>query len=168
MKLNTRSLILYSLLGTILFASQVVLNFLPNVELVSFLVIIYSLIYGKNAQVPILIFNMLMGLVYGFGPWLIGYFILWPLLSLMTIILRKFLLEKYLALAIFSAIYGLIFGFLYAIPYFFVSPSYAITYWISGIPYDIVHMISNYFIMLTLGKIFYNLIKNLNKQYRFN
>lgn len=168
MKLNTRSLILYSLLGTILFISQVVLNFIPNVELVSFLVIIYSLIYGKNALVPIMIFNMLMGLVYGFGPWLIGYFILWPLLSFLTIILRKLLIENYLALAIFSAFYGLIFGFLYAIPYFLVSPSYAITYWISGIPYDVVHMISNYFIMLALGKIFYNLIIRLNKQYKFN
>lgn len=167
MKLNTRSLILYSLLGAILFVSQVTLSFLPNVEMVSFLIIIYSLLYGKNAQVPIIIFNMLMGLVYGFGPWIIGYLILWPLLSLITILFSKFLVEKYLALAIFSAIYGLIFGFLYSIPYFSIDPSYAIAYWISGLPYDIVHMVSNYFIMLTLGKIFYNLIKKLNIQYNF-
>lgn len=167
MKLNTRSLILYSLLGAILFVSQVTLSFLPNVEMVSFLIIIYSLLYGKNSQIPIIIFNMLMGLVYGFGPWIIGYFILWALLSLITILLCKFLIEKYLVLAIFSAIYGLLFGFLYSIPYFFIDPSYAIAYWISGLPYDIVHMVSNYFIMLTLGKIFYNLIKKLNIQYNF-
>lgn len=167
MKLNARSLILYSLLGAILFVSQVTLSFLPNVEMVSFLIIIYSLLYGKNAQIPVIIFNMLMGLVYGFGPWIIGYFILWPLLSFATVLLRKILIEKYLALAIFSAIYGLIFGFLYSIPYFFIDPSYAIAYWISGLPYDIVHMVGNYFIMLTLGKIFYNLIKKLNTQYNF-
>ena len=167
MKLDTKSLILYSLLGAILFVSQVTLSFLPNVEMVSFLIIIYSLLYGKNAQIPVIIFNMLMGLVYGFGPWIIGYFILWPLLNFITVLLRKFLIEKYLALAIFSAIYGLIFGFLYSIPYFSIDPSYAIAYWISGLPYDIVHMVSNYFIMLTLGKIFYNLIKKLNIQYNF-
>lgn len=168
MKLNIKSLILYSFLGAILLVSQISLSFLPNIELVSFFVIIYSLCYKKQALIPILIFNMLMGLIYGFGPWIIGYFILWPLLSFLTILMHKFLIEKYLNLAIFSGVYGLAFGLLYAIPYVLIDPAYALAYWISGIPYDVVHMIGNYFAMLLLGKVMYTTIMKLNKQYKFN
>lgn len=169
MKLNTRSLILYSFLGALIFASQFALSFIPNVELVSFLVIIYSLIYGKKAQVPILVFNMLMGLFYGFNPyWIIGYFILWPLLSILTILFKKLLLENYLALAIFSGVFGLSFGALYSLQYIIiVSPAYAFSYWVSGIPFDVIHMIGNYFIMLFLGKPIYNLLIKLNKEFKF-
>lgn len=167
MKLNTKTLILYSFLGAILVVSQMALSFLPNIELVSFLVIIYSLCYGKEAIIPVLIFNMLMALIYGFGPWIMGYFILWPLLCYLTVILKKFLVDKYLNLAIFSGFYGLIFGLLYAIPYVLIDPAYALAYWISGIPYDVAHMIGNYFLMLLLGKIIYTTITKLNKQHKF-
>lgn len=166
MKLTTKELILYALLGAILVISQISLSFLPNIELISLFIIIFSLVYDKKILYSIIIFLFIMGSIYGFRGWWIGYLIIWPLLSIITLVLKKYIMEKYLLLSIFSGFFGLIFGFLYSIPYFiFVSPTFGLTYWIRGIPYDLIHMLGNYFIMIFLGKIIYNLLSKLNKVY---
>ena len=51
----------------------------------------------------------------------------------------------------FHYLFGLLFGFLCAIPYIFTSGfAGAVAWWIAGIPWDIVHGISNFVIMLML------------------
>ena len=54
-------------------------------------------------------------------------------------------------MAMISGIFGLLFGFLCAIPYLFVSGlAGAFAYWIAGIPFDLIHGIGNFVIMLVL------------------
>ena len=109
---------------------------------------------------------MMMGLIYGFGTWWFGYLIIWPSLSMITYLIRNKIKERYLLLSIYSGIFGLIFGALYAIPVFiFTGINSGIGYWISGIPYDIVHGTVNYFIMLFLGERIFKLLNRLNKKY---
>ena len=50
-----------------------------------------------------------------------------------------------------SGIFGLVFGLLCAIPYIFTSGIYgAFAYWVAGIPFDLIHGIANFVIMLVL------------------
>ena len=50
-----------------------------------------------------------------------------------------------------SGLFGLSFGLLCAIPYIFTSGLYgAFAWWVAGIPWDLVHGISNFVIMLVL------------------
>ena len=161
MKIKTRELVVFALLGAILAVSQIVLNFIPNVELVSTFIIIFSLIFGYKTQYSIFVFNIIMGILYGFGVWIIGYFIIWPSLSIITVLLKNKLIDNYLKMSIFCGAFGMIFGALYAIPYIVVNPYYALTYWISGLPYDAVHMLGNYFIMLLLGEVIYKTVCKL-------
>ncbi|KAI3349395.1 hypothetical protein FDB55_07410 [Clostridium botulinum] len=166
MKISIRELILFGILGAILTIAKISLDFIPNVEAVSLLVIIYSLIYGKKSIFIIFIFVIMMGLIYGFGPWWIGYFILWPALNILTSLLSKFIKNRYLVLSLYSGMFGLLFGLFYAIPYaIFGGINAGIVYWTAGIPYDIVHGLANYFIMLFLGEKIYELLFNLNKNY---
>ena len=51
MKCSVKELILFGVLAAILTISQVSLSFIPNVETVSLLIILYSLIYEKNIDV---------------------------------------------------------------------------------------------------------------------
>ena len=52
-----------------------------------------------------------------------------------------------------SGIFGLSFGLLCAIPYIFTSGIYgAFTWWVAGIPFDLIHGIANFVIMLVLHK----------------
>ena len=166
MKISIRELILFGILGSILTIAKISLDFIPNVEAVSLLVIIYSLIYGKKSIFSVFIFVIMIGLISGFGLWWIGYVILWPALNISTCLLAKFIRNKYLILSLYSGTFGLLFGFFYAIPYaIFGGINAGIVYWVAGIPYDIVHGLANYFIMLFLGEKIYELLLKLNKSY---
>lgn len=166
MKCSVKELILFGVLAAILTTSQVSLSFIPNVETVSLLIILHSLIYEKKSIYIVVIFVMMMGLIYGFGTWWFGYLIIWPSLSMITCLIRNKVKERYLLLSIYSGIFGLIFGALYAIPVFiFTGINSGIGYWISGIPYDIIHGTGNYFIMLFLGERIFKLLNRLNKKY---
>jgi len=166
MKVSVKELILFGVLGGFIAVSQIALSFLPNIETVSLLIILFSLIYRKKALYIVYTFVVIMGLSYGFGLWWFGYVILWPILSTITYRIRNFISEKYLALSLYSGIFGLLFGFLYAIPYgIFGGLNAGLTYWIAGIPYDIVHGVGNYFIMISLGKKLFDLVNKLNNRY---
>ena len=65
--MKVRDLVIQALLGAILFAVQVALSPLPNIELVSILCLVYTLTFGVRALGAIYVFVLLEGLLYGFG-----------------------------------------------------------------------------------------------------
>lgn len=166
MKVKSRELILFGMLGGLTAAMQMALSFIPNIEVVTLLIILFSLIYKRKTLYIVFTFVTLMGLLHGFGLWWFGYVILWPLLSLLTVFLREKFINNYLALSIYSSAFGFLFGFFYAIPYaVFGGFNAGLSYWISGIPYDMVHGLGNYFIMLLLGKKVFNILIMVSKRY---
>lgn len=166
MKITAKELILFGALGGILTMSQLALSFLPNIETASLLIIIFSLIYRKKALYIVYTFVMIMGIVYGFGLWWFGYVILWPLLSITTFSIKRLIEGNYLVLAIYSGVFGLLFGFFYAIPYaIFGGLNAGIVYWVSGLQFDIIHGIGNYFLMIIFGEKIFSLLKKLNNIY---
>lgn len=55
--------------------------------------------------------------------------------------------------ATISGAFGLLFGMLCAIPYLIMGgPVMAIAYWVSGIPFDLVHSAGNFILCLMLWK----------------
>lgn len=61
--------------------------------------------------------------------------------------------------------FGLCFGFLYSIPYF-VAGGWAagFSYWISGIPFDLIHCAGNAVLALVLFKPLLYLLKKLKRE----
>jgi energy-coupling factor transport system substrate-specific component len=149
-----------ALMGTLMVVLQVARRFLPNIEPVSFLIILSSLAFGWPTLWAILVFVFAEGMLYGFLPsWWVGYLILWPLLCAATMLLSK-PLQKNLNRALFSGAFGLCFGLLYAIGYIpFMGFYGALGYWVAGLPFDALHMVGNYFIMLFLGERVYPLLQ---------
>ena len=142
----------YALFATVTVASKEILAFLPNVELVSFLLIMYALHFKLSGALMIsVLFCFIQMLLYGIGIWTPMYFVVWPLLILVTFILKKGLKTEQRC-ALFSGGFGLIFGFLFAIPYFFVSFNMGWIFFLKGIPFDLVHAVANYLIMILLFK----------------
>lgn len=168
MNFKVKEIVLIAVLSAILTMSQMALSFIPNVELVTLLIIIYSIIYEKKALYMVGIFVIMMGIFHGFGTWWFGYVIIWPLFSFITYKLRKRIEGKYLILSIYSGIFGLMFGILYTIPnILFAGWKAGAAYYIAGIPYDIIHGAGNYFLMLFLGKRVYDILQKLNNQYLY-
>lgn len=140
-----------AVMGVILYVAQVALSFIPNVELVSLFVILFTLVFGRRVIGILSVFILIEGLTYGFGTWWLMYLYIWPLLALITYLLRK--MDSSLAWALVSGSFGLFFGFLCSFGYLAIGGvGGAIAYFISGIPYDIVHCIGNFVLCFLLFK----------------
>ena len=152
-----------ALLSAILYVSKVALEFLPNVELVSLLTVLYTLVFGKEAFLIVTVFNLFELIQWGFGTWWVSYLYVWPLLVLITLLLKKIIKEEFLIWSVVSGLFGLIFGSLFAIVYLPVDPAYALAYWISGLPWDVWHGVCNFVLMLVIGKPLYLLLKKARR-----
>jgi len=162
MKLNTKELVTLALLSALLFVLQVALAFIPNIELVSILIMIYTLIYGKKTLYIIYTFALLQGLIYGFGIWWLMYLYVWTILFFVVSFLKKN--QSVILWAIVAAIFGFTFGFLCSIPYFIMGGIGAgLAWWSTGISFDLIHGFGNFFIVLVLFKPLYSVIFALSK-----
>lgn len=159
--MSVRKMTRIALLSAILYVSKVALEFLPNVELVSLLVILYTLVFGRDAFLIVTVFNFFELIQWGFGTWWVSYLYVWPLLCLITLLLKKLIKEEFIIWSIVSGVFGLIFGSLFAIVYLFVDPAYALAYWINGLPWDVWHAVCNFVIMLVLGKPLYSVLNKM-------
>jgi len=147
--MSIRELVELSLMGALMVGTQVAMAALPNINLVSVLIILTVIVYGIKAFYPVAVFVLLEGLIYGFGLWFFNYLYVWAILTVIALLFRKN--ESRLIWAVIAGLFGLSFGALCSIPYFFIGgPAMAFSYWVSGIPFDITHCISNFILTLLL------------------
>jgi len=142
---------LLGLLGALLVGVQFVMSYLPNLEMVSLLVILFTHVFGKKVLFPIYIFVLLEGLLYGFTTWWTTYLYIWTILAGIAWFFRK--VESPLMWAVISGAFGLCFGALCEIPFWIIGGwRLALTAWIAGIPFDLVHCAGNFVVALVLYK----------------
>jgi len=160
---NLREMIVMALIAAMMIATQVAMAALPNVHLVSVFVILAAMIFGWKALYSIYIFVLLEGLIYGFSMWFVNYLYVWTVLAILAIVFRKNHSRWFWAAV--SGIFGLLFGALCSIPYLFIGGwAAAFSYWVSGIPFDLIHCVSNAILTFILLMPLYNLCcKILNR-----
>lgn len=169
--ISMRDIALIGMMIAIIEVSKQALIFLPNVELVTFWIVMFTLFLGGKTLYAVFGFVLIEGFLYGINTWWIMYLYIWPLLVGITWLLRK---NKSVFLwSVISGIFGLLFGAACSIPYIFIgavdggiaSGLYmAFTWWIAGIPWDLVHGVSNFILMLTLHYPMRRLMEVLKKQ----
>lgn len=163
-KVNTKELAGMALLSAILLIGQVGLSFLPNVEIVSLLIYIYTQIYRKKVFFIIYVFVFLEGCIYGVGLWWFGYLYIWSILALIVLLHGKQQTPVLMTSVILGA-YGISFGFLYSIPYFAAGGWAAgFSYWVSGIPFDLLHCAGNVAVSLICYRPLRSLLGRLKSQ----
>lgn len=172
-KISVSDIALVGMLVAIIEVAKLSLSWLPNVELVTFLIIIFTIYFSKKMFFVIPAFVLIEGVIYGFGIWWIMYLYIWPFLAIISWIFRKN--DSNIIWAIISGAYGLFFGLFCSIPYFVIGAidgglaggiSSLVTWWIAGIPYDILHGISNFFIMLILYRPMKTVMKSASKHFK--
>lgn len=148
-RISIRDIATIGMMTAALEAAKLALSFLPNVELVTLLVILFTLCLGGRALLAVFAFAGVECLVWGLGLWTVMYLYVWPLLAVLVLLFRR--QQSALFWSILSGIYGLLFGALCSIPYFFIGGvQTAVAWWIAGIPWDIVHGVSNFVLCLVL------------------
>ena len=148
-------------LGAILVIGQVGMSFLPNIEPVSTLIILYTLTYKKQVFPIIYTFVLLEGIIFGFGIWWVSYLYIWSILALVVLALKK--MDSAVLWAVVSGFFGLSFGALCALPYLVSGGLYAaFAYWSNGIVFDILHCAGNFVLTLVLYRPLLRLLKRLH------
>ena len=149
------------MLGALTFAAKVAMAGLPNIEPVSLFVMLFAVVFGKKCVYPIYTYVVMEFLFYGLHLWSVNYLYVWMILAVVAWLLRE--VEHPLLWAVISGAFGMLFGFL-CVPVCIVSGGieFAISWWISGIPFDLTHAIGNFVIALLL---FVPLRKLLTKLY---
>ena len=161
-KITVREITLFGVLGAMTFAAKYVMAFLPNIEPVSLMVMLFAVTFGKKALYPIFLYVAMEILFYGLGTWNVMYLYIWPCLGILAYGLRE--MKSPLGWAVLSGAFGLLFGAL-CIPVDIVigGPGYGLSKWISGIPFDIAHCIGNFVMALILFSPMRTLMEKLNQ-----
>jgi hypothetical protein len=68
---------------------KLALAVLPNIEVVTILLALYGYVFGIYGIAAAFIFVSIEPLIYGFGTWLPAYFIHWPLVAIVFMLLGK-------------------------------------------------------------------------------
>lgn len=162
-KISIREMVLFGILGAITFAAKYVMSFLPNIEPVSLFVMLFAVVFGKKWVYPVYLYVVLEILFYGVSLWNVNYLYIWSVLAVLAYYLRN--MRQPLGWAVLSGVFGLAFGALCGIVDVFIGGfSYAVTKWISGIPFDIAHCLGNFVIALILFVPLRNLMEKLYGQ----
>ncbi len=169
LKLTVRDVTLIGLMVAIIEVCKIALSWAPNIELTSFWVIMFTLYFRKKIFFVIPVFILVEGVMYGIHIWWIMYLYAWPLLALIAGAFRK--MDSAFGWSIVSGVFGFLFGLLCSIPYIFIGAvdgiasgfRMAFAWWISGIPWDMVHGVGNFFIMLVLYRPISSVMKKADK-----
>lgn len=160
-KLTIREITLFGVLGALTFGAKYGMAGLPNIEPVSLMVMLFGVTFGKKAVYPVYLYVVLEILFYGLGTWNIMYLYIWGILALAAYFLRK--MEQPLGWAVLSGAFGLLFGAL-CVPVDLAIGGweYAVSKWVSGIPFDIAHCVGNFFMAMVLFVPVRKLMKRLH------
>lgn len=150
-KISIRELTLISVFSALMIAAQVALSALPNIEAVSILVIVATLMLGWRVIYVLTVFVFAEGFIYGFAVWWFCYLYIWAILAFAAFLFRKN--REPITWALISGVFGLLFGTLCSPVYYFtLDYSGWISWMIANIPYDVVHGVSNFIIAFVLFK----------------
>ncbi len=165
-KVTIRELVLFGVLGAMTFAMKLVMAGLPNIEPVSLTVMVYAAVFGLKALYPVYVYVAMEVLYFGLGIWNVNYLYIWAILAVAAWLLRKS--RQPLLWALLSGGFGLAFGALCApVDVLIGGVGYAVTKWVSGIPFDIAHCLGNFFIALILFNPLRTLLEKLRRRMQY-
>ncbi len=78
-KLSIEDIALMGMMVAVIEACKLAMAFLPNIELTSFWIIMFTLLFQWRILFVIPVFILVEGAVYGFGLWWVMYLYAWPM-----------------------------------------------------------------------------------------
>lgn len=101
-------LVVFALLGVIMFVSKYLTEAIPNVHFIGMLTMTYTIVYRRKALVPIYVFVLLIGIFNGFNLWWIPYLYIWTVLWAVTMLLPKNMSKKWLCLSMQQSVHYMV------------------------------------------------------------
>ena len=150
MKLTIREMAIFSMLGAVMYASKLIMEFAPNIHLIGVFIVAFTVVYRQKALYPIYIFVFLTGMLSGFATWWLPYLYIWTVLWGIVMLLPKKMpkpVQPFIYMAV-CALHGFLYGTLYApiqALVFGLNFKSMVAWIVAGLPYDFTHGVSNFF-----------------------
>ena len=141
-------MVLFAMLGSLMFCSKIVLEALPNIHLLGMLTVVYTIVFRYKALIPLYIYVFLNGIFCGFATWWVPYLYIWTILWGVVMLLPRQMPRPVACVvyALVCALHGLFFGVLYA-PFqalaFGLGWQGMLTWIAKGFVFDMLHFSGN-------------------------
>ena len=154
--ISARSVALVGLMTASMTCGKLALSFLPNIEVVTLLCALYGYVFGVYGVVASFLFVLIEPLMYGIGSWIVTYIIYWPTVAAIFMLFKKKNINNRIIFTLTAAALTFAFGiissvvdsaFLLGINEYY--PKNLLIYYIRGIVFYTVHLVSNVVIFLT-------------------
>ena len=171
--LATKNIVLMALVAAILSVGKIALAGIPNVEVVTITIFAFTYVFGPKITLPAtFVFCTVETIIWGFAPWVLSYFVYWPVLAI-AVFLNTKLIDKNNVLVppILAFIMTLFFGVLTTlVDTIFYSGGksfgkFFASMYVRGINFYLVHVVSNTIIVTLLFIPLTTLLKRLGKSY---
>lgn len=154
---SSQKIALCAIMTATIEVGKLALSFLPNIEVVTLLIAVYSVVFGWYTLISVVAFVLIEIAVWGAGPWVVTYFIYWNFICVFFLFAKKLHLTNTLFMTLFAVILTFLFGLLSSFVdialggfgNFFAR--FAI-YYARGIYFYLVHIISNAVVFVLLYK----------------
>lgn len=109
-RLAAKRIALTALAAATLEAVKFALNAVPNVEGVTLLSALYGYCLGAGGVIATLVFCAMETAIFGAGPWVISYFIHWPCVAIVFMLLAKLGVKNRWLITLVAAVMTTLFG----------------------------------------------------------
>jgi energy-coupling factor transport system substrate-specific component len=140
---------LFGVLAALTFGAKVAMSYLPNIEPVTLFLMIFGAVFGWKSLFIVYVYVLAEILFYGIGTWNVNYLYIWVIPAAAGCLLRQ--RSNPVLWAVIAGVFGLLFGaFCAPVDLFIGGLGYAVSKWISGIPFDVAHCAGNFVLALLL------------------
>lgn len=141
---------------------------IPNVQPTTVIIIISAFILNPMGALTVAtLSSLLSNMVLGMGVWTIWQIISWGLIGLISSFVGKYHHKIPLPiLSLYAGFCGMLYGFTISIPMSKVIGNFWV-YYLTGVPFDLIHAIGNVLFFYILYPIFFKIFKNkFDKRYK--
>ena len=138
---------------------KLALMFLPNIEVVTILLALYGYTFGIFGVISALVFVSIEPIIYGFGLWTVSYYLYWPAVAALFMLLSKIRVKNRFILTGAAVMLTVWFGILTTLvdigllSGFFDNFWYRFSvYYVRGIPFYIAQTACNLVLFLLFFK----------------
>jgi energy-coupling factor transport system substrate-specific component len=142
-------MVLFAILGSLMFCSKLLMEALPNIHLLGMLTMVYTLVFRSKALAPIYCYVLLVGVYGGFSTWWVPHLYLWLILWGVTMLIPRRMPRAVCCVVypVICALHGFAYGTLYA-PFQALVDGLGwegMLIWIAnGLRFDILHGCGNF------------------------
>ena len=111
-KVSARQIALVGIMAATLECGKLALSFLPNIEIVTLLCALYGYVFGISGVMATAVFVCIEPLIYGIGSWIVSYFVFWPAVALIFMMLGRRGVKQRWIFVLTAVLLSVVFGIL--------------------------------------------------------